>query len=287
MARTIDAIFQEIITEKINQATLKDKLLNEDGTSSLSTEQDLLDSLKTTSKVAIWKLWAYITSVVIWAHENLWDLFKVEIETIKESAFVASLLWWTEKCKVWQFGYSLTIDSDDYSVGYDTIDDTVQYIEHAAAIESGGKVILKVRRETSDILSAEELESFESYVFQLKFAGTRVIIWNFESDKLKLYYDVYYDPIVGLTTIQANVETIIDDYLDNIEFNSEVDITQLTDNIQTVEGVKAITFTSGEGRADYASTFTNIDNYYSSIAGYCSIDPLSPLSTTLNYIAKY
>jgi len=284
--RSIDDIYQEIILEKINMPTLSTKLLNEDGTSNLSTEQDLLNSLKTNSKVSIWKLYAYITAVVIWSHEKLWDLFKTEIEDIKASAFVSSLEWWVEKAKEWQFGYDLVIDPNNYSVKYDTIDESVQYIEHSAAIELDGTVILKIRRKDTDLLSIGELSSFESYVTKLKNAGTRVTIWNFSSDKLKLNYEVYYDPIVGLSNVKSDTEDAINDYISNIPFNSDLNITDLTDSIQLVNGIKGVRYINGEGRADYGS-FTLIENYYSAIAGYCSIDSSFPLDSTITYIARY
>lgn len=284
--RSIDTIYQAIIEEKINQPTLKSKLLNEDGSSSISTEQDLLDRLQTTSRVAIWKLMAYLFAVSAWSLENLWSIFKTEVETIKASAFVASLQWWTEKATLWQFGDDLSINPDNYSIYYETIDESKQLIEHAAAIESDGKVIIKVRRESTDILSDPEMTSFQSYISKLKVAGIRTEVWNFEADKLKLYFEIFYDPILGLPTIQSNVETAINNYIENIPFNSELSITSLIDDIQLVAGVKAVRYISGEGKS-INDVYNNIENYYSAKAGYCEIDTVFPLSTTLNFVAKY
>jgi len=283
--RTITSIYEAMITEKINMPTIKNKLLNEDGSSSLSTEQDLLDSLKTNSKVAIWKMFMYVIAVSIWALENLWALFKEEVELIKEGASVAGFLWWTDKAKEWQYGDDLVINADNYSIEYAVIDTTKRLVEHAAAVEIDGKLVLKVRRISTDILSLEELISFETYVSKLKFAGTRAKVWNLASDELKLYYEIFYDPIIPVATVRTDVETAIDTYISNIEFDSELVITNLTDGIQLVEGVRAVEYISGAGKPAN-DVYSDIDTYYLARAGYCNIDAAYPLSSTITYTAK-
>lgn len=286
MAREIDVIYQEIITEKSNQLTLKTKLLNEDGTSTLSTEQDLLTSLTTTSKVAIWKLWAYTTAVVMWTQEKLWDLFKSEVELIKSNAFVGSLSWWEAKAIEFQYGDILIIDPTVYTIGYSTIDVVKQIVEHSACIEFGGKVYLKIRRKDTDILSIPELAAFTSYVKQIKFAGTQVVIYNLNADDLKLYYEVFYNPIIDEAVVKANVETTINEYLLNIPFNGELDINALNVSIKAISGVKAVRLISASAK-NGASPYVTFDNYYTSVAGYANIDAGYPLSTTVIYTKKY
>jgi len=286
MARSISQIYESIITEKNTMATLKDKLLNEDGSSAISTEQDLLTRLTTTSKVAIWKLIFYVISVVMYLQETLWDTFKTNVETIIASAFVGTLAWWETKAKAFQYGDTLTVDTTTYAVGYSIIDTTKQIVEHSAAIERGGIVYLKIRRKNTDILSGGELTAFEGYVSKLKFAGTRVVIYNLSADDIKLYYEVFYDPIIALTTIQPLVEAAINTYIKNIPFNGELDINQLNVNLKAITGVKAVRFISGEGK-NSSAPYVAFDNYYTSVAGYCQIASAFPLSGSITYTKKY
>ena len=62
MARKIDEIYLAILQEK-----------------NLHTE---LDELNSTSKVAVFNLWAYIVAVVMWTLENLFDQHKAERKII-------------------------------------------------------------------------------------------------------------------------------------------------------------------------------------------------------------
>lgn len=285
MARTISQIYDSMILEKTYMPTLKSNLLNEDGSSSISTSQDLLDNLTTTSRTAVWKLIFYTLSVIIHFQEELWDLFKTEIELIKSSAFVGTSLWWEDKILAFQYGDALEVNPLNYSINYPVIDTSKQIINHCAADEINGIIRLKVRRVSTDLLSVDELAALNSYISQIKFAGTRCNVYNLLADDLKLYYTIYYDPIVSITTLQPLVESAINDYIENIPFNGELDINQLNVNIKAITGIKAVIFESGEGK-NGAASYIAFDNYYSSNAGYAQIASAFPLSSTITYIKK-
>ena len=74
MARTILEILDDIITEKETHAELDNLQPKPDNS------QTFLDDLTTTSKVAIWRLWAFTTAVAIFAHEKIFDSHKLEVE---------------------------------------------------------------------------------------------------------------------------------------------------------------------------------------------------------------
>jgi len=292
MAHSIDEIYQAIQAEKNTMSVINSKLTNEDGSTTLNSEQDLLISLQTTSKVSIWKLWAYIFAVVSNFLEQSWDNFKLILEGIKDTTAVYTAKWWTEKAKEWQYGYQLESLSDN-SLGYSATDLAAQLIEHAAVTDIPGKVSLKVRRKDTDILSVLELASFESYIAKLKPIGDRVIITNYQADDIKLYYTIYYDPFYASTIVSA-VNSVINDYLKNIGFNSELNVTDLTDALQAVSGVIDPVFVSAEGKHQ-GSSYQSFTNYYTAVAGYCKIDATFPLGTlltdypllgTIQYIAK-
>ncbi len=57
------------------------------------------------------------------------------------------------------------------------------------------------------------------------------------ADVLNVGFDIYFDPIVPLVTVQANVQAAMDEFLSNLPFNGAFNITALTDAIQESEGV--------------------------------------------------
>jgi len=277
--RTLNEIYLAIVTEKQTFSSLSGL------TTDITSQQELLTELNSNSKVSIYNLWMYITAVSIWTLEKIMGLFITEVDEIVSSAIIGTSAWYVQKVKQFQYNSgTLIINPTTYAVEYDIEDTTAQIIEHAATIESGGNLILKVRRLASDILSTPELNAFKSYINKVKFAGTRIIVWNYDADLLKLYFEIKYDPIIPLSTITTNVETVINDYLDNIEFNSTVNINSLIDNLQAIEGVLDPQFNEGYGKFDIAA-YVAFSHTYDSTAGWCKIDPLYPLSSTITYTA--
>jgi len=286
--RTINEIYESIIVEKNNMETLRNKLTNEDGSTTLSDEQDLLDSLSSSSKVAIWKLWAYLTAVVIYVHEGLWYQFKKDVTSIIDTSFVGTRKWLINEAKKFQYGDDLTLDTDYYNLYYTVKDENKQIIGSANATESGGNVQLKVRRKDTDILSGPEMTSFVNYINNIKIAGQRVSILNYPGDELKLYFTIYYQGMYNSTIIQSNVEDVIYEYIQNIEFDSTINITKLVDNIQNIDGVEGVDFdaTQSGGLPNTYTTWIPITNYYNSVAGWNTISPSYPLTSTITYIAR-
>lgn len=285
MSRSIDTIFQNIQTEKNNMTTINTLLTNPDGSTTLNTEQDLLNDLTSTNKVSMWNLWSYITAVTANFSEQLWDSFKVEVEEIKDSTPVYNAKWWVERATEWQNGHTLEIDSTDNSISYAIIDENAREVEHAAVSDLAGTVALKIRGKSSNILTAPQLESFESYIATLKPVGDRVLIHNLNPDDIKMYYEIYYNPLTDVALIEGSVQSTINDYLANINFNSELNIVELTDLLQDIEGVVDPVFISAEGKHGGA-VYNSVINYYTAIAGYCVIDALFPLSNTITYTSK-
>lgn len=288
MSRTLDEIYETIIREKTNMAILRRELTNEDGTTSLSTKQDLLNNLTTDNHVAIWKLWVYVISCALWLHESIWDVFKVDVSSIIEKGFVATTKWIIKKALAFQYGDNLSLDNINYTINYETIDVSKQIIASANASEGGGRVFLKIRRKDTDILSNDEMNSFSSYINNIKVAGQRIAILNYPADELKLYYTIYYKGEYPISTIKAAVENTIQQYIENIEFDSILNVTKLTDSIQTIEGIDGVEFNStlSGGRAYNAPVWVNIYNYYNSAAGWNKIAIGYPLEDTITYISK-
>lgn len=275
--RTIEQIFNAILLEKQNMTTLNDLVLVND-------YQDLLSKLTTNSKVSETNLWIYNTAVQIWALEQQMNEYRTEIDSVIDKSFVTTSSWWINQVLLWQEGDSIEINQADFNLYYPVVDENKRKIGSCAVKEQGGKLILKIRGKDTDLLSPTQLVEFTTYVNEVKPVGTQVAIWNYPSDKLKLYMTIKYNKQYDLATIKANVEATINDYIKNIEFNSDFNSNKLIDKLQLITGVIDPRLDTAYGRPDASITYTQFQHFYNSVAGYMSIDSLFPLDTTITYI---
>ncbi len=287
MARGISVIYNEMIAEKETIVVLAEFEPSPD-----SFETFLAD-ITTRSKVAIWRLLFYVVAVAIWAHEMLWDIFKAFIDDAALKAIPGTLRWYYEQCLVFQYGDGLSWFGNKYQ--YVPINLENRIIKRAAAVEIGSQVQLKVAKldgfGVPTPLTAEEKASFENYINKIKFAGTNTLVISEVADLLKIEFDIFYNPLLlnpdgSLITDTAvyPVEDAINAYIQNLEFNGFLLLSKLEDAIQSATGVND--FERIVAQAKYgALAYTDIDVSYNANAGHMAIDPLFPLSASLNYIA--
>jgi hypothetical protein len=287
MARTINEIYLSIVAEKNNQPTINSLQ------PAVDSEQQLLSDVASASKVADWRLWAHIISVAIWVHENLWDIFKAEVDTIVADAIPGTARWLRNQALLFQYGDSLSWIDNKYQ--YAVIDTTKQIIKFSAVIETGGQIRLKVAKLVGGVptkLNSTELAAFQVYINQIKFAGTNVLIISYDPDLLKITYSVKYDPLVlapdGSLISDPSifpVENALNAYISGIEWAGIFNFTKATDAIQAASGIVDPVITAAEGKP-YAGSYALINQNYESVAGYMQIDPSFPLSSTITYIAN-
>lgn len=285
MARTIAEIYLSIVAEKNNQPTINALQ------PTIDNEQTLLNDLSSTSKVAVWRLFAYIISVAIWTHENLWDLFKAAIEALIAGAYSGTTRWYQQQALLFQFGDSLTWINNKFQ--YSVIDATKQIIKRSAAIETGGAVIIKVAKLVGGLpvkLNANEFAAYQAYLAQIKFAGTNISSISYDPDLLKLTLNIVYNPLVlasdGSLLSDSGifpVEDAIKAYIAGIVWDGTFNLTKLIDAAQAAQGVVDPILTLAEGKAYNGASFGTITQNYQSVAGYMVVDPANPLSGTLTY----
>ena len=92
MARTIEQINNEIIKAKESEPALA--------------------GLTSTSKVAIWRLWAYITAFVIWTLEKIFDEHKKEVSEALSELKPHTARWYRNKALAFQYGFDLHSETD-------------------------------------------------------------------------------------------------------------------------------------------------------------------------------
>lgn len=276
MSRTIAEIYDEIITEKENQTVLNDLTPNPE------TSLGLLNDLTSGSRVAIWRLWAYIIAVAIWTHEQVFEMFLVEAEAIAAAAPAGTARWYQKKVLEWQYGDTLDYVNNQYV--YDPVDESARIVTRCAIQDRGdGVVVVKVAKgSTPTPLDNTEKTALEGYIAKVKFAGTRIAVLSQAADEIDLDYDIYYDPIYPLATVQADVQAALESYAADLEFNGEVRITRITDALQGVTGVIDPVFLAASGTPEGGSSSAIVVSYQP-IAGHIVFADTA--ANMLNFIA--
>ena len=258
-------------------------------------QEPALESLNSTSKVAIWRLWVYIISVAIWSLEKLFDLHRTDIDKRLTELKPHTARWYRSKALAFQYGYYLAPDSDKYNNQWLTDEqiEASKIIKYSAVVESKneGRLIVKIAGEHGDTLQPitdAQRQSFEAYLQEIKDAGVRLSVVNYQPDVLHLQMKIIYDPLVldsnGQSIAKATkpVEETIISYLKRLPFNGELVLAHLIDALQQAEGVKiphlvlaqSKNITSGGGYG----AFETIEISKIPTAGYFTIDNFNDIT---------
>jgi hypothetical protein len=288
MARTWQAIYDSLIVEKETQADLVglEPVAGE-------TAVGLVAELTSGSKVAIWRLLFRVLAWGLWVHENLFDRHKIEVEAIANDLITGTLRWYQQQCFLFQYGDALTWNGLRYI--YDPINAANKIVKRAAVFVSGGVLKVKVAKLDGSgnptPLSAPELAAFDYYFNTIKFAGTSVDVISVAADTVKLYYNIYFNPLLmaadGSLISDPSVfpvEVAINGYIKNLPFNGILNMTKLTDAIQAATGVVDPVLSNAEA-ADVSLIYAPIVDNYNATAGHLIVDPSFPLNSTLTYTA--
>lgn len=293
--RTIDELYQLEVAEKENQPTLTALQ------PSIDTQQTLLDDLSTPSKVAIWRLLFYDVAVVAATVEDNFRLFLEEVQEKEDTLITGVDRWYADTVKTFQLGDSLEWNGSQYV--YPVLDEEKRIVDFASAITVGSVLNIKVGKDDGaglpEKLSVTELAGVTSFVDQIGFSGTDIVVISDDADLLKLQYNIVYDPAIlasdgSSVTNPATfpVEVAINSYISTLGENlrGEVVVAELTDTIQAVGGVLNAVATLVEAKpANFGSYLDildagNLKQTYNTHAGYAKIDPAFPLSSNLTYL---
>lgn len=254
-----------------------------------------LNELNSTSKVAIWRLWVYIIAVAIWSLEKLFDQYRADIDKRLAELKPHTARWYRSKALAFQYGFDLLPDSDKFNNQGHTEEaiEASKIVKYSAVIESKneGRLIVKIAGEQGDTLQPitdAQKQAFEAYLQEIKDAGVRLSVVNYQPDILHLQMKIVYDPLVldgnGQSIIHATkpVETAIKDYLKRLPFNGELVLAHLIDALQQAEGVKiphlvlaqSKNITSGGGYG----AFETIEISKIPTAGYFTIDNFNDIT---------
>jgi hypothetical protein len=279
MARSIDDVFENLNAARKRVPQLKQAIEDQ------AINQEPALSELSTSGTAIWRLWCFVVAVCIWIHETLWDEAKAEIEAIAERAVPGTAPWLVNEIHKFQYStsqvYTIVFNDRDKPV-YDTVDASKRILTNVAVTElQNGKVRIKVTKDNNGQpgpLNTSEKQALKGYIDQIKPAGLGTELISKPPDLFVINYEVYYDPVNTVASIQPEVEAAINDYLTGLDFNGIFYSERLRDAVQAVAGVidvKELSITANG---------TPVDRYRILNAGYGKVDPNNALASTVQYI---
>ena len=258
-------------------------------------QETALESLNSTSKVAIWRLWVYIISVAIWSLEKLFDQHRADIDKRLAELKPHTARWYRSKALAFQYGFDLLPDSDKFNnVGHTEEQiEASKIVKYSAVIESKNEGRLRVKiageqGETLQPITDAQKQAFEAYLQEIKDAGVRLSVVNYQPDILHLQMKIVYDPLVldsnGQSIIHATkpVEETIKSYLKRLPFNGELVLAHLIDALQQAEGVKIPHLVLAQSKnitsnGEYGA-FETIEISKIPTAGYFTIDNFNDIT---------
>ena len=258
-------------------------------------QEPALNELNSTSKVAIWRLWVYIIAVAIWSLEKLFDQHRADIDKRLAELKPHTARWYRSKALAFQYGFDLLPDSDKFNNQGHTEEaiEASKIVKYSAVIESKneGRLIVKIATEQGEQLQPitdAQKQAFEAYLQEIKDAGVRLSVVNYQPDVLHLQMKIIYDPLVldsnGQSIIHATkpVEETIKSYLKRLPFNGELVLAHLIDVLQQAEGVKIPHLVLAQSKNITSSgeygAFETIEISKIPTAGYFTIDNFNDIT---------
>lgn len=290
MAKSIKDWYDIMIAEKNTFANLNVYQPN------IDSSQTLLTDLKSTSKVARWRLMLWVVATCAFAVDVLLDVAILTMQAIAAKSRYGTLPWYAAVAKEFQYGDALTQVNLEYV--YAVIDPTKQIVAVSAANEGNGKVNIKIARLNAGVLApltSPQLSAFTTYINLKKAAGSTVQVINNNPDELRLYLAVNFDPLVLSPTGEListpgtfPVEDAVELYLSSLPFDGKFELMKLIDKVQEYcadKGVISAYVTNATSRYG-ANPFVAFTQSYYPNAGYMIIEAATPLNTTITYTAN-
>ena len=258
-------------------------------------QEPALNELNSTSKVAIWRLWVYIIAVAIWSLEKLFDQHRADIDKRLASLKPHTARWYRSKALAFQYGFDLLPDSDKFNNTGHTEEqiEASKIVKYSAVVESPneGRLIVKIAGEQGEQLQPitdAQKQAFEAYLSEIKDAGVRLSVVNYQPDILHLQMKIVYDPLVldsngqSITNAFNPIERTIKAYLKKLPFNGELVLAHLIDALQQAEGVKIPHLVLAQSKNITSSgeygAFETIEISKIPTAGYFTIDNFNDIT---------
>lgn len=218
-----------------------------------------LAQANSTSRRAIWRLFAYVQASAILLLEQIIDTFTQANEIKISQAIPATASWLNYK--VLEFQYSATnpqiVQLVNFAPVYHVIDTSLRLITRCSVVTTlSNQVTIKVAKSNPPVaLTSTELSSLQSYVNQIGIIGVNYNCQSLTSDKLYIDAEIYFDGQYS-TVISASVVNAINTFLSTLSFNGILKISDIEIVIRNVIGVNDVLLKNVKMRSD-ATAFAN------------------------------
>lgn len=198
------------------------------------------------SAVSLENLLFYIVAACHYVLESIFEKFTQDVEQKISRAVVASIPWYFDKAKAFQYGDALVLNPRTFGYEYAKIDTLKQLVKYVAVRDRGASIEMLVSTEQNGKptpLSDEVLTAFKHYINAIKIAGVVINVRTRKADELSIAVKVVVDPLkinrqgVDIASSEKVVENAIENYLADIVYGGTFNKTKLVDAIQRVDGV--------------------------------------------------
>jgi len=243
-----------------------------------------LSSLNNPSQTSIYQLFKGVVAQIINYFEQLVDAKKDETDAIVVLAAPNTEAWLQDK--ILKFQYSSTnpqiLSLVNFVPSYSSVDTSLQIISRCAVKTDLNKTV-KCKVATGDTpttLTALQYSALYGYIDSILNCGVSFDLINIPSDKLYVECEVYYDGQY-ISTIQDDVESALNTYLENLPFDGAVYVSDIEDAIQSVVGVQDVKLIAIKARQD-SVVFASASTIY----GLASSTNLRKWDTVSGYIVE-
>jgi hypothetical protein len=224
------------------------------------SDDTLTTALTSTSKYAIYRLFTFIIATAICIHETFFDQHTLEINDKLAKQRAGTLPWYRTMALRFQYGFDLVQDKDYFDNGLANTEqiENSKIIKYCAVNEAkdSSRVIIKIAGEVEGVLSdftaPAQVEAIEAYFKEIKVAGTKITIINYKADRLFLNLKIKRDALIltdtGMSKLNGNypVNEALQEFMKELKFDGELQLSSLIDKIQLVPGVLDATLLSAE-----------------------------------------
>lgn len=198
------------------------------------------------SAVSLENLLFYIVAACHYVLESIFEKFTQDVEQKISRAVVASIPWYFDKAKAFQYGDDLVLNPRTFGYEYAKVDSSKQRVKYVAVRDRGASIEMLVSAEQNGKptpLSDDILTAFKHYINAIKIAGVVINVRTRKADELSIAVKVVVDPLkinrqgVDIASSEKVVEHAIENYLADIVYGGTFNKTKLVDAIQRVDGV--------------------------------------------------
>lgn len=198
------------------------------------------------SAVSLENLLFYIVAACHYVLESIFEKFTQDVEQKISRAVVASIPWYFDKAKAFQYGDALVLNPRTFGYEYAKVDTSKQLVKYVAVRDRGASIEMLVSAEQDGKptpLQDDFLTAFKHYINAIKIAGVVINVRTRKADELSIAVKVVVDLLkinrqgVDIASSEKVVEHAIENYLADIVYGGTFNKTKLVDAIQRVDGV--------------------------------------------------